>query len=58
MRMMRHRLMLGGLGLVGILLSVGCVGPEYQAPEEVTAMIPQIDLERPAAVETATFALG
>ena len=57
----KRGVMLGVLGLVGLLVATGCAGPVSQNLEEGTAMtspIPQIDLNRPAITETATFALG
>jgi len=52
----RGLILLAG-GLSGLLVA-GCAGPDYQDLEGGEAVIPQIDLERPAVVETATFALG
>lgn len=44
-------------GLSAVLLA-GCAGAGTAAPDVNEAMIPEIDMNRPATVATATFALG
>ena len=55
---MFFRLMPAALVGLSAVMIAGCSGGLSQGPEGGSAVIPEIDLEQPAAVETATFALG
>ncbi len=47
-------IVIGGLSL--LLASSGCAGPTRAIAQ--SAAIPAVDLETPAAIKTASFALG
>ena len=46
------------LVVLSAILIAGCGGEVQEGPEVTGTMIPQIDMNRPAMVEKATFALG
>ena len=51
-------LMSAAVVILSAVLVAGCGGEKQDVPEVTGKMIPQIDMNRPATVEKATFALG